>query len=142
MNAVIAYNSSQGHTRRLAEAIASELVAHGVEAKSLPMQGLSQADVDRADVLFIGTWAQGMLIAGVRPAGMEHWLRGLPDLRGKPTVAFATYLFRPAGLLRELANGLESKGARVVSFRAFRRGHLDGAGKLAGEAIAAAAPRT
>jgi flavodoxin len=141
MNAVIVYNSSQGHTRHVAEAMASELVGRGAEARTLPMQRLTQADVDGADVLFFGTWAHGMLTVGVRPAGMEHWLPGLPDLRGKPTVAFATYMFRPAGLVRELAGGLESKGARIIAAKAFRRGHVEGAGQLVSEAMAAATPR-
>lgn len=141
INAVIAYNSSHGHTRHVAEAMASELVGRGAEARMLPMQRLTQADVDGADVLFIGTWAHGMLITRVRPAGIEYWLPGLPDLRGKPTVAFATYLFRPAGLVRELVGGLESKGARIIAARAFRRGHVEGTGRLVAEAMAAAAPR-
>lgn len=141
MNAAIAYNSSQGHTRRLAESIAATLEERGVGTKTMPMQRLSAADVESADLLFIGTWAQGLFVVRVRPAGVEHWLPGLPDLRGKPTVAFTTYRFRPAGMLRELTSGLESRGATVVAARAFRRDRLDGVGQLVDEALAAIAAR-
>jgi hypothetical protein len=141
MNVAIAHNSSRGHTRRLAELMAGELAAHGVETKVVSVQRLSAEDVEAADLVCIGTWAEGLLIAKVRPAGIEHWLPELPDLRGKPAVAFATYLFRPAGLLRELTSGLESRGARVVTAKAFRQNRLGSVGRLVDEALAAIGSR-
>lgn len=127
MNAVVGYHSRRGHTRRCAEAIAAELTTRGAQALAVPVEDLTQADVDAADIIFLGTWAQGLFVIRVRPAGISGWLPQLPDLAGKRTVGFATYRFRAAGLLRTMSDGLASRGARVVAAQAFQRDRLDGA---------------
>jgi hypothetical protein len=120
MRAVVAYHSRHGHTRHAAEAIAAEVTRRGGAARLATLEGLSATDIEAADVLFAGTWAQGLFFVGVRPAGLQAWLAGLPSLRGKPTATFATYRLRPAGLLPKLNEALAGKGARVTASRAFR----------------------
>lgn len=120
MQAVIGYHSRHGHTRRAAEAIAAEVTRLGGGAKVAPFEQLTAADVETADVVFAGTWAQGLFFVGVRPAGLDTWLPRLPSLGGKPTVTFATYRLRPAALLPKLNAALAGKGARVTVSRAFR----------------------
>ena len=122
MNAVVAYHSTTGNTRRAAETIAAKLKTNGDEASIVLVEQLTTADVEAADVVFLGTWAQGLFLIGVRPAGIERWLPALPPLAGKPVGLFATYRLRPAGLLRKFADAVVSKGGRVVAAEAFRPG--------------------
>lgn len=120
MQAVVGYHSRHGHTRRAAEAIAAEVTRRGGAAKVTPIEQLTAPDVEAADVVFAGTWAQGFFFVGVRPAGLDAWLPGVPSLGGKPTATFATYRLRPAGLLPKLNTALRGKGAKVTASTAFR----------------------
>jgi flavodoxin len=122
MNAIVAYHSRTGNTRRAAETIAARLKTHGDDASVVPIEQLTTADVEAADVIFLGTWAQGLFVIRVRPAGIERWLPTLPALAGKPVGLFATYRLRPAGLLRKFADAVRAKGGRVVAADAFRPG--------------------
>jgi len=137
MNAVVAYHSRNGHTQRAADAIVAELAKRGAEANSIPIERLTGGAVEAADIVFLGTWAQGLFVVAVRPAGMTRWLPALPSLAGKPTAAFATYRFRPAGLLQTFGDAVRSKGGRLVASHAFQRDRLDGnVGRFVDQALA------
>lgn len=121
MNILVLYQSRSGHTRSAAEAIAQAArdLNHDVRVKSVIE--VQKADVDSADALFVGTWIQGFILFGVKPAGANLWVPALPAMNGKPVGMFCTYLFNPRDSLRTLGNLLRGKGARIVGERAFHR---------------------
>jgi flavodoxin len=121
MNVLILYQSRKGHTQAAAEAIAQAVqnLKHEVVIKAVSQ--VRAADIEAADVLFIGTWVQGFILFGVKPAGAVLWVPSLPSLAGKPVGVFCTYAFHPRGSLRALSGMLEARGATVVGRRAFHR---------------------
>lgn len=121
MNILVLYQSRSGHTRATADAVAQAAreLGHQVVVKSVIE--VRKADVDAADRLFVGTWVQGFILFGVRPAGADLWVPALPALQGKPVGIFCTFLFHPRSSLKRLAELLKAKGATVVGQRAFRR---------------------
>jgi flavodoxin len=121
MNVLVLYQSRSGHTRQAAEAIAKAArdLDHSVTVKSVIE--VQKADVEAAEVLFIGTWVQGFILFGVKPADAKLWVPALPSLEGKPVGIFCTYAFHPRASLRDLGTMLEGKGAIIAKQRAFHR---------------------
>ncbi len=117
---LIAVESRGGHTRAKAEEIAAVL---GRRGSRVTVTTLAQADLQQiaaADMLVVGTWVEGFVVAGVRPArATRRWLEKLPPLGGTPVAAFCTYGFNPKGALEELSGTLEARGGRVVGTAAF-----------------------
>ena len=122
MQALVAYNTQTGHTRQAAEAIAAAVRGQGGEASVMYVGQVTAEDVQAADVLFIGTWAHGLFVINVHPAGAEDWVPRLPDLAGKPVGVFCTYLLTPRGLLKQLGTMLEGRGAVIKGQHKFQRG--------------------
>jgi flavodoxin len=121
MKTLIAYYSRGGHTRKAAEAIAAALRARGHEAALKLATQLKPADVAQAEAVFVGTWVHGLILFGVRPAGLEEWGPRLPPLEGKPAGVFCTYMFHPHASLRTLAKLVEARGGAVKAQRAWQR---------------------
>jgi flavodoxin len=121
MNVLVIYQSRNGHTREAAEAIASAAREHGCEVVVRSAAEVRKADVEGADALFVGTWVHGMILFGVRPAGVEQWVPTLPSLNGKPVGVFCTYAFHPRGSLRTMGAMLEARGGSIRGQRAFHR---------------------
>ncbi len=121
MNVLILYQSRHGHTRAAAEAIAQAVrdLNHNVNIKSVIE--VQKADVEQADALFVGTWVQGFILFGVKPAEATLWVPALPDLTGKPVGIFCTYAVHPRGSLNALAAMLSARGAVIAGQRAFHR---------------------
>lgn len=121
MNVLVLYQSRGGHTRSAAEGVADAVrgMGHGAVVKSVTQ--VSAADIEHADVLFIGTWVQGFILFGVKPAGADLWVPALPSLEGKAIGIFCTYAFSPRGSLRTLGALLEARGATVLGQHAFHR---------------------
>jgi flavodoxin len=121
MKVLVLYQSRSGHTRDAAEAIAQAArdLNHEVNFKSVIE--VRKADIENADALFVGTWIQGFILFGVKPAGAELWVPALPSLEGKPVGIFCTYAFNPRGSLRALGALLAARGATILGQRAFHR---------------------
>lgn len=121
MNVLVLYQSRRGHTREVAEVIGQITRNLNHEAVVKAVSQVRASDVERADALFVGTWVQGFILFGVKPAEASLWVPGLPSLKGKPVGVFCTYAFSPAGSLRTLATMLEARGATIVGQHAFHR---------------------
>ena len=123
MNVLVLYQSRSGHTRIAAEAIAQAAhdLNHIVNVNSITE--VRKEVVESADVLFVGTWVQGFVLFGVKPAGAELWVPALPSLKGKPVGIFCTYAFNPRSSLSTLGTMLNARGAMIVGQRAFHRSH-------------------
>jgi flavodoxin len=140
MNVLVLYQSRNGHTRAAAESIAQAArnLSHTVTLKSIIE--VRKADIDAADALFIGTWTQGFILFGVKPAGADLWVPALPALNGKPVGIFSTYMFNPRSSLHALGDRLVAKGATIVGQHAFQRSQPDsGAVAFVEEVLQAAA---
>lgn len=123
MQAVIIYNSLTGTTEKAAHRIASELKALRVDATPVPIAEADEATVADADLVIVGTWTDGIVILGQKPAGKKK-LRNLPSLAGKRAVVYCTYAVDPGHTLDKLVAEVEAKGAEVLGGFALARHDL------------------
>jgi flavodoxin len=121
MKVLVLFNSQKGHTQAAAEAMAQAAISLGHEPAVKAVNQVRASDVEGADLLFIGTWVQGFILFGVKPANATLWVPSLPPLKGKRVAAFCTYRFNPRGSLKTLATMLEGRGASIVGQQAFQR---------------------
>lgn len=122
MKLLVVYESRGGITKRAAEAVAKAIRTEGHEAILRPVGEAGPQDLEGADALFVGSWVEGFILFGVRPArAARAWLTGLARLPGTPAGVFCTYAFHPRGTLAELRRGLEAHGANVLAEHAFHR---------------------
>lgn len=121
MKALVLYQSRGGRTRQAAEAIAQAARGQNHEVTIKSVIEVREADVSGADLLFIGTWVQGFILFGVKPAGADSWVPALPPLQGKPAGVFCTYAFNPRSSLKKLGDLLAARGAVIVGQKAFHR---------------------
>ena len=130
MNVVVTYVSRTGGTKRAAEYIGGAARALGHEVAVRPVEGLDLHELSVADVVFVGTWVDGVILFGQRP-GDQRRLGRIPVLDHKPVAVFMTYAVNPGRALRKFARYLEGKGARVLGGKAFKRSDAMEAAALA-----------
>ncbi len=124
MKVVVLFESRTGNTEKAAEYIAAALERVGAEVILAPAAWPPLDDLAEADLVFIGTWVDGAIIAGHRPGGMPV-LRRLPMLWDIPVAAFMTYAVHAGRADRKFARYLErDKGARVVATALLHRSRL------------------
>ena len=136
MRAVVIYESLTGNTARAARFIADELASRGVEVAVYPVTDIGLKDLAEADVVFVGTWVDGLILFGHRP-GRAGRIRAMPVIDGKRVAAFMTYAVHAGKALDRFAWVLTERGATVVARGLLRRDHLDrGIAELVTEALA------
>ena len=144
MDAVIIYESLTGTTQRAARLIGDGLYDHRIGSQLFQLGAIDPAAIDAADVVIIGTWTDGLLIVGQKPAKTKK-LRELPRLDGKPCFVFCTYAIHPGKTLEKLSKIVTELGGTVLGGLTVRRDHVDDdiADFVAGAApvIAALPPR-
>lgn len=124
MKAVVLYESMTGNTKRAAELIGGALAAGGDDVTVRPVTDIDYHELAVADVAFIGTWVDGLVLFGQRP-GRAARLRKLPVLDRKPVAVFCTYAVNAGHALDKTADLLAAKGATIVGRRQFRRDRLE-----------------
>jgi menaquinone-dependent protoporphyrinogen IX oxidase len=124
MKAVVLFESLTGNTRRAAELIGGAAAAAGDDVTVRPITDIDYAELARADVVYIGTWVDGFVVAGHRP-GRAGRLRKLPVLDRKPVAVFMTYAIHAGKALERTARVLEGRGAKIVGGHLFRRDRLE-----------------
>jgi glutamate synthase (NADPH/NADH) small chain len=122
--ALVCYASQGGRTARAAQAIAEELTDKGLSVRVLPVQRVGPEELAAADIVVVGSWVEGMVVAKVGPArAMRVWLDSLPPrLGGVPVAVFCTYGVHPRSTLTAMASAFERRGARVVATSSLRQG--------------------
>ena len=113
MRAVIIYNSLTGTTEKAAFRIASELKALRVDAEPVAIDDVDESTVADVDLVIVGTWTDGIVVMGQKPAGRKK-LRNLPSLAGRKAVVYCTYAVDPGRTLDKLVALVEEKGAEVI----------------------------
>gem|GEM_PF-46350 len=124
MKVVVLYESMTGNTRRAAELIGGALAARGEDVTVYPVTNPDLHELSIADVVFVGTWVDGLVLFGQRP-GRATRLWKLPVLDHKPVAVFCTYAVNAGKALRKTAGILEAKGARIVGTHQFRRDRIE-----------------
>jgi len=119
LRVLVAYESRAGHTERVAKKIA-EVMSSVAKVTVVKVEQVHSADLAQADLLVLGTWVEGFVVAGVHvSAGTRRWVAQLPWLGEKPLATFCTFGVSPKGALAELRETLEAHGAKVVAEASF-----------------------
>lgn len=124
MQAVIIYNSLTGTTEKAAYRLASELRALRIDATPVAIGDVDDQAVADADLVVVGTWTDGIVILGQKPAGARK-LKGLPRLDGKKAVVYCTYAVDPGHTLDKLVAVVADLGADVIGGFALARHDLE-----------------
>lgn len=138
MKVVVLYESRTGTTRDAAELIGGAALRAGAGAVAVfPVDALAPKELAEADMVFVGTWVDGLFFFGQRPGGARK-IWALPAIDNKRMAVFCTYAKNPGPTLRKLAGILEAKGAVVTEEQAFHRKRLTvGLDAFVREALAA-----
>ena len=128
MNVAIIYESLTGNTRKVAQLIAQELSKAGATATAFPITKIDFQALETADLLVVGTWTDGIIIAGQRP-GRAHRLRRMPVVDGKRCLVYCTYAVDQGKTLEKLTGIMQGRGANVLGGMAIKRNNLDGGAK-------------
>jgi glutamate synthase (NADPH/NADH) small chain len=113
---LVAYESRGGRTAHAARLIADVLRGTGAVVRAVPLAQVGLADLTETDLLIVGTWVEGLVVARVGAArATRAWLAGLPRLAGLRTATFCTFAVSPQGTLGEMRRALEDHGAVVVA---------------------------
>jgi hypothetical protein len=122
--AVVIYESLTGHTARAARLIGEAVAAEGVEVAIYPITDIGLKNLAEADIVFVGTWVDGLVLFGHRP-GRAGRIRSMPVIDGKRVAAFMTYAIHAGRALDRFAEVLEERGATVVGRMLLRRDRLE-----------------
>ena len=115
MNIAIVYDSSTGTTAKAAETMGKMMEKHGHQCRVQSVAQANSADQSEADLICIGSWVKGLFIIRQHPTeGTMRFIEQLGNLEGKRTVVFCTYKLAVGSTLRQMAQALEGKGAKVV----------------------------
>jgi hypothetical protein len=120
VDALVIYESLTGNTGRAAELLGTELDRAGAAAAVCPATRVDYQALARADLVVVGTWTDGIVVAGQRPGGASR-LRRLPVMDGKRCVVFCTYAIDPGRTLHKFTRLMQERGADVLGGRASRR---------------------
>ena len=114
MNIAIVYDSSTGTTAKAAGAMGKTMEEHGHRCRVQSVAQADPADVLEADLICIGSWVKGLFIIRQHPTeGTMQFIEQLGDLSGKNAIVFCTYKLAIGSTLRQMAQALEEKGAKV-----------------------------
>ena len=119
MKVVVIHQSRTGNTRR-----AAELIGGAVEAAGNSAVVRSESNLAQADLVFVGTWVDGLILFGHRPGDLAR-VRRIPPLWDKQVAAFMTHAVNPGDAADKLAAVLVERGARVLDARSLHRRHLE-----------------
>ncbi|MEZ5144301.1 MAG: flavodoxin family protein [Acidimicrobiales bacterium] len=124
MDAVIIYESLTGNTEQAARLIATELYRYGVDTRIYNIGAVDAEQVAKADLVLVGTWTDGIVIAGQRPGRKGKISKLLPDLSGKRCVTFCTFAVNPGKTTDKLGAVVEAHGGEVLGGYSMHRKHL------------------
>jgi hypothetical protein len=116
----VVYESRTGNTAELAELIGAAAQELGHEVGVFNTAKLNLDFLTEVDMVFLGTWTDGIIIAGHRP-GDAGKLLDMPGIWGKPTAGFVTYALHAGNIIDKVGDVVELLGGDWLGGRAFRR---------------------
>ncbi|MEE2769137.1 MAG: flavodoxin family protein [Actinomycetota bacterium] len=124
MNVVVIHQSRTGNTRRAAELIGGAVEAAGGSVAVRAASNLDYKELAEADLIFVGTWVDGLILFGHRPGDLAK-VRRIPPLWGKRVAAFMTHAVNPGNAAEKLAGLLAAQGAQVLASESLHRKRLN-----------------
>tara|TARA_Y100000746_G_scaffold217815_1_gene213899 strand:- start:4236 stop:4706 length:471 start_codon:yes stop_codon:yes gene_type:complete len=124
MKIVVLHQSRTGNTKRAAELIGGAVQSAGAEVAVRPISNIDYKELADADLVFIGTWVDGLILLGQRP-GDAGKIKRVPKLWNKKVVAFMTHALNPGNAAEKMTYLLEEHGATVVAARSLNRHKLE-----------------
>jgi len=124
MNIVVIHQSRSGNTKKAAELIGGAVTSLGNKATVRSTENLDYKELANADLIFVGTWVDGLILFGHRPGDIGK-LNLIPPLWGKNVIAFMTHAANPGKAASKFASFLEAKGAKVISSRSINKRKLE-----------------
>ena len=70
MKVLVLFESNTGNTRTVAESIGGAARAAGAEVNVRSVRHIDLHELSTADVVFLGTWVDGLILFGHRPGGV------------------------------------------------------------------------
>ena len=136
MNVVVLYESMTGNTRRAAELVGGAAKLAGCEVSVRSVRAIDLHELAQADLIFVGTWVDGLILFGHRPGGSRA-LRAIPVLDRKQVAIFMTYAVHAGGALAKFGRLMRGLGGELVAARLFKRSQLSaGADAEVGDFVA------
>lgn len=123
MKVAVLYESRTGNTAKVGRMIGAAAEELGAEVGVYPTGRVDLDFLSDADLVFVGTWVDGAIIAGHRP-GDTRKLRAMPGIWGRPTAGFVTYAVHAGKVLSKLEQVITERGGTWIGGRMFKRGHL------------------
>ena len=120
MKVAVVYESRTGNTAHVAEMIAAAAQELGHEVGVWPTAKANLDYLTDADMVFLGTWTHGIIIAGHNP-GDAGKLLDMPGIWGKPTAGFVTYALHAGNVIDKVGDVVTLLGGDWLGGRAFRR---------------------
>jgi flavodoxin len=105
MNYLVVYYSKGGHTRKIANAIATELGANAFD-----IRGGEQPDAAKADMLIVGSGTYG----GKAGPEIINFLNALAPVANKKAACFSTCAGNTEAVIAEMSGILKNKGYSMV----------------------------
>ena len=124
MNVVVIHQSRPGNTRRAAELIGGAAALAGATVAVRPVTNIDYKELAEADLVFVGTWVDGLILFGHRP-GDTGKVRQIPKLWDKKVAAFMTHAVNPGNAADKVSAFREGHGAKVGAARALNRRRLE-----------------
>ena len=124
MNIVVIHQSRSGNTKKAAELIGGAIASSENKVTVRSTENLDFKELADADLIFVGTWVDGLILFGHRPGDIVK-LNLIPPLWGKNVVAFMTHAVNPGKAASKFSSFLEAKGAKVISSRSINKRELD-----------------
>ena len=124
MNIVVIHQSRSGNTKKAAELIGGAIASSENKVTVRSTENLDFKELADADLIFVGTWVDGLILFGQRPGDIGK-LNLIPPLWCKNVVAFMTHAVNPGKAASKFSSFLEAKGAKVISSRSINKRELD-----------------
>ena len=124
MNIVVIHQSRSGNTKKAAELIGGAVTSLGNKVTVRSTENLDYKELANADLIFVGTWVDGLILFGHRPGDIGK-LNLIPPLWSKNVIAFMTHAANPGKAASKFASFLEAKGAKVISSRSINKRKLE-----------------
>lgn len=125
MKAIVIYESLTGNTRRAGRLIAAELSQAGIETVACPITEVQLQALSEADLVIVGSWTDGLFIAGQRPGRIGRLVK-LPVIDNKKAAVYCTYAFNPGKTLEKLSGIVSRRGGDVIGGFGIKRSDLEG----------------